>query len=99
MEAKKLGLNIIIQNTKVMKLMTTDGMRFAVEAQQLENFNIFVHLTIKLCEDGDVRREVTTRTGEASAAFNGRFFFNNTGITCKTKPQLLQCTRHDMVTK
>ena len=71
-----------------MKLMTTDGMRFAVEAQQLENFNIFVHLTIKLCEDGDVRREVTTRTDKTSAAFNGRIFFNITGITRKTKLQL-----------
>ena len=88
-EAKKLGLNINTHKTKTMKLMTTDERSVAVEGQELGNVDRFVYLGSTLCEDGDVRREVRSRIGKASAAFNGlKNVWNSTGYTRKTKLQL-----------
>ena len=88
-EAKKIGLNINTQKTKIMKLMLSDGRSVSVDGQELENVDRFVYLGSTLCENGDIRKEVGVRIGKASAAFNGlKNVWSSSDISRKTKLQL-----------
>ena len=48
-EAKKLGLNVNIQKTKIMKIIITDGRSVTAEGQELEKVDRFVYLSSTLC--------------------------------------------------
>ena len=53
-EAKKLGLIINSQTTKIMKLITIDGRRNVMVDQKLENFDKFVYQSSNLYEEVNV---------------------------------------------
>ena len=88
-EGKKMGLKISTQKSKVMKLMTNDERSIAVDGDNLERVDRFVYLGSTMCEGGDVRREIRTRIGKASSAFNNmKKVWNSSGISQKTKLKL-----------
>ena len=72
-----------------MKIMANDERSIAVDGDNLERVDRFVYLGSTMCEDGDVRREIRTRIGKASSAFNNmKKVWNSSGISQKTKLKL-----------
>ena len=80
-----MGLKISTQKSKVMKLMTNDERNLAVDGDTLESVDRFVYIRSIMCEDGDVRREIKTRKGKTSSAFNNmKKVWNSSGNSQKT---------------
>ena len=71
---------------EVMKIRCADNNNVSIENDIIREVDKFVYLSCELRKDGDIRSEISIRTGMSSAAFKGlsRIWTKNC-ISLKTK--------------
>ena len=92
-EAGKVGLEINQRKTKVLVVQPSEDVRVELGGEVIEEVDWFEYLGSVVCNDGDVRKEVSIRTGKAGAAFaKMKKVWNSRGMSLKTKLKLFNGT-------
>ena len=85
-EAKKTGLNININKTKVMKINTQNESPIQLANEALEEVQEFTYLGSTITTEGGADKDVTRRIGMARNAYNTlKPIWNSSSISTKTK--------------
>ena len=88
-EAKKVGLEVNINKSKVMRFHIEDDSDILLEGEALENVDHFSYLGSELNTNGDIRRELNIRIGKAGITFKRlQKVWSNTGISTRLKIRL-----------
>ena len=92
-EARKVGLEINQRKTKVLVVQPSEDVRVELGGEVIEEVDWFEYLGSVVCNDGDVRKEVSIRTGKTGAAFaKMKKVWNSRGMSLKTKLKLFNGT-------
>ena len=88
-EAGKVGLEINQRKTKVLVVQPSKDVRAQLGGEVIVEVDWFEYLASVVCNNGDVRKEVSIRTGKAGAAFaKMKRVCNSRGMSLKIKLKL-----------